>query len=348
MANDHTFGTVAATDLLPGRGLRSTPIVKMGGVYNYHLGEGAFRCKILHIGAPDAYAAGIMALGGVAPVAATQALAAAVRIPRISTAHASLRCRARVTVAGAGSADVAFTTAGGPATLTLTSAAAGPVDLEGSVSFSTAAAYDDLTIAIETDANTTIKVHSIEVWYVALADPIPAGTAIGSAQPFGVTSLGPDYPHDAGLNEAFVDALEAVRAMPRVLFCAVAIATAVGGDGTLRDRVHQTWATIPRGALRAGAQLTVWANGDRPAAPADSFLYLLLGTLRSWPNPLRPVTFNADGWESGTFDYPSDGASVVETLPVPSMFVGVWPATAGNEGRGRTTTELKSITVWGE
>ena len=346
MANDHTFGTVAATDFLPGRGLRSTPIVKMGGVYNYHLGNGAFRCKIMHLGLPDAFAAGIMALGGVAPVASTQALAAAVRIPRISTAHASLHCRARVTVAGAGNADIAFTTAGTPDTLTLTSAAAGPVDLEGDVDFSTAAAYDDLTIAIETDANTTIKVHSIEVWYVALADPIPAGTAIGSAQPFGITSLGPDYPHDAGLNEAFVDALEAVRSMPRVLFCAVAIATAVGGDGLLRDRVHQTWATIPRGALRAGVQLTVWANGDRPGA-ADSYVYLLLGTLRPWPNPARPVLFNADGWKSAAFDYPGDGA-VVDTLPVPSTFVGVWPATAGNAARGRTTTELKSITVWGE
>lgn len=348
MANDHTFGTVAATDFLPGRGLRSTPIAKMGGVYNYHLGEGAYRCKTLHLGAPDAYAAGIMALGGVAPVASTQALAAAVRIPRISTAHVSLHCRARVTVTGAGNADVAFTTAGTPDTLTLTSAAAGPVDLEGAVAFSVAAAYDDLTIAIETDANTTIVVHSIEVWHVALADPIPAGTAIGSAQAFGVTSLGPDYPHDAGLNDAFVDALEAVRAMPRVLFCAVAIATAVGGDGLLLDRVHQTWATIARGALRAGAQLTVWANGARPAAPADSYLYLQLGTLGTWPNQLWPVRFDADGWKSGTFDLPSDGAAVVDTLPVPSMFVGVWPATAGDEGRGRTTTELKSITVWGE
>jgi hypothetical protein len=346
MANAHTFGTVAATDLLPGRGLRSTPIVKMGGVYNYHLGNGAFRCKILHIGVPDAFAAGIASIP--AATGATSMLAADVRIPRISTAHVSLHCRARVTVAGAGIGRVDFISRGTPDTLTLSSVAAGPVDLEGDVDFSIAAAYDDIGIELQTQAGTTLVVHSIEVWYVALANPIPAGTAIGSAQAFGVTSLGPDYPHDAGLNDAFVDALEAVRAMPRVLFCAVAIATAVGGDGALRDRVHQTWATIARGALRAGAQLTVWANGTRPAAPASSYLYLQLGTLGTWPNPLRPVLFNADGWKSGTFDLPSDGAAVVDTLPVPSMFVGVWPATAGNAGRGRTTTLLKSITVWGE
>ena len=346
MANDHTFGTVAATDLLPGRGLRSTPIAKMGGVYNYHLAEGTYRCKILHKGLPDAFAGGIASIP--AATAAVSMLAADVRIPRISTAHASLHCRARVTVAGAGIGRLDFITRGTPDTLTLSSAAAGPVDLEGDVDFDTSAAYDDIGIELQTQAGTTLVVHSIEIWYVALADPIPAGTAIGSAQPFGVTSLGPDYPHDAGLNDAFVDALEALRAMPRVLFCDVAIATATGGDGLLLDRVHQTWATIPRGALRAGAQVTVWANGDRPAAPADSYLYLLLGTLGTWPNSLNPVRFNADGWQTGTFDYPSDGAAVVDTLPVPSMFVGVWPATPGLEARGRTTTELKSITVWGE
>ncbi len=345
MANDHTFGTVAATDLLPGRGLRSTPIVKMGGVYNYHLGEGAYRCKILHKGAPDAYAAGIALVP--AATAATSMIAADVRIPRISTAHVSLHCRARVTVAGAGIGRIDFISRGTPDTLTLSSAAAGPVDLEGDVDFDTSAAYDDLGIKVQTQAGTTLLIHSIEVWYVALADPIPAGTAIGSAQAFGLTSLGPDYPHDAGLNDAFVDALEAVRAMPRVLFCDVAIATAVGGDGLLLDRVHQTWATYSRGAAENGVQITAWANGDRPAAPATSHVYVLFGRLREWPHQRTLIAHAADGWATGSWDMPP-AASVVETLPVPSMFVGVWPATAGDDARGRTTTELKSITVWGE
>jgi len=345
MANDHAFGVVPTTDMMAGRTLRSTPVAALGGALNWLLAEARSKVKVWHKGVPDSYAAGIAAIP--AATAATSMLAADLRIPTISSAHVSLHCRARVTVAGAGIGRIDFITRGTPDTLTLSSVAAGPVDLEGSVDFDVGADFDDLGIELQTQAGTTLVVHSVEVWFEPIADPIPAGLAFDDAQPFGVTSLGPDCPHDAGLNEALVDAVEHMRDSRRVLWCDAAIATAVGGDGKLRDSIHQTWATLDRGAGRRETGFVAWVNAARPSPPAAAAVYLLTGRPGAWPNAQHPIPITADGWKDYSFTVAEEGP-VVQQMPVPSLGLGLWPAETGDEGQGRSTAYIYSVTVWEE
>jgi hypothetical protein len=344
VANDHTYGTVPVTDLLPQRGLRSAPIAALGGLLNWLLANGAVACKILHKGLPDTYGPGIAFLAGVGIGVPTEMLAAPVRIPVISTAHAFLYCRARVTVGGAGAAQITFKTALAGGTLNLPSGVAGPINLAGVVAVAAAGVVEDLTVQLAGDVGADITVHSIEVFYLEVADPIPAGTDFSGAQAFGLVSLAADNAADAGLNDALVDAAAHVRDRPRVHACDVAIATAVGGDGQLLDRVHATWATLFRGSVLRELEFTCWVYADRPTPPDDARVYLLVGDVVVSQH--YPIPITADGWSSLAFTLDTEGP-VVEALPVPSVFFSVWPAPAGEEPFGKTTAILYSYTVWG-
>lgn len=348
MANDHAFGRVPATDLLAGRTLRSTPVAALGGSLNWLLAEARSKLKVWHKGVPDSYAAGIAQIPG--GTAATSMLAEDLRIPKISSAHIALHCRARVTVAGAGIGRIDFITRGNPDTLTLSTVAVGPVDLEGTVDFDVGGDYDDLGIELQTQPATTLTVHSVEVWFEPIADPIPGGTAFDDAQAFGIDSLGPDFPHDAGLNDALVDAVEHLRDSRRILWCDAAIATAVGGDGYLLDRIYQTWASLDRGAGRRGTGFVAWVNAERPNPPDPAMVYLLTGRPGAWPNGQHPIEFSADGWKDYTFTVAEEGP-VVQQLPVPSMGIGLHPSEQpppAADARGRSTALVYSVSVWEE
>lgn len=339
MANDAAIEGAEIPDFLPSRPLGAAGLESLARASNEFLRTGGAGTvgEILAMSVPDAFAGGLAQRTG----AASTLWVANLCVPTLTAAHTDLRCRVRVTVTGGGNGTVTFGTVTGADTLALASAAAGPVDLEGLITMSTATDYDEMTCTLTTTGGSTITVHGVWIWYEPIATPIPAGTNFDGAQPFGVVSSGADYTYDAMKTDAMVALAEHIRDRPRVFWSWVAIASAVNGDGVMLDRIHRAWVTLHRGAQLAGVTYRIRINIT--ASPGT--VYLLAGSQAQWPNNRIPIAAAANGWLDATFDVGS--GYVVGDIPFPSMFLGIYPWDGSAAIAGRTTVDVLSLTVWG-
>lgn len=338
MANDAVIEGVEVKDFLTGTPLDDT-LKSLGRAANEYLRTGGVGTigELVAQSVPDAYAGGMAQHTG----ASSSLWAGSLCVPTITTAHTDLRCRVRVTVTGGGTGTITFGTVTAADSLALASAAAGPIDLEGLITMSTATDYDEMTAALSTTGGSTITVHGLWIWYEPIATPVPDGTNFSGAQAFGITSMGADKPYDAMKTDALVTVAEHIRDRPRVFWAWVAIASAVGGDGAMLDRLYRSWVTLHRGAQVAGVTYRMRIYVDSQ----PGMVYLLTGNYRDWPNTERPIAIAANGWFDATFDWPSGAPA--DGVPFPSTALGIWPWDGAASNPGRTTVDVLSFTIWG-
>lgn len=340
MANTATLAGVDIADVLPGAVHQRTRTEALGGALNEALRDCGCGSVVHQQILPDSVTAGLAQHTGAAQTIFSYPAA----VPTLSTAHTQVATRIRVTVTGLGSATITWASVSAGATVVHVQGAAGPLDLDGLLTVDTTIDYEQVTLTVATDVGTTCTIHGFRLKVEPVATPIPSGTAFGDAQAFGITSLGPDYVHDAGLNDAIVDACEHCRDRPRALWGWVGIDPVVGGEGAMESRVFKTWAPMHRGALADGVvyRVVAYVTGTGPGA----VVYLQTGDPTTWPVPDKPIPATVDGWIDATFPVPASTPSAMR-MPVPGTQFGIWPWDGGNATPGRTDVYVRSILVFG-
>lgn len=340
MANTATLAGCEVSDVLPGTIHQRTRTETLGGALNEALRDCSCGSVVHQQSLPDSVTAGIAQHTG----ASAQVFAQPLAVPVLSTAHTQVDCRVRVTVTGAGNATITWSSGSAGGTVVHVQGAAGPIDLDGLLTIDATIDYETVMLEVATDVGTTCTFHGVRVKHEPLASPIPAGTDISGAQAFGITSLGPDYPHDAGLNDAIVDACEHCRDRARVLWSWVAINSALGGNGAMADRLFKSWAPMHRGAIRDDViyRALVYVT----ATSGSGVIYLLTGNPDTWPTPDKSIPATANGWKDATFAIPASTPSAVR-MAIPGTQVGLWPWDGANDTPGRTNVDVWSVTVFG-
>lgn len=251
--------------LATGQALRSDEVSRIPKMLNLSLNEG--RCQPMVSQAWADRVCRYEVAGGAFTDAATW------RIPMLTDSHLELDIAIYADAAlGVGSGTVRFTSAGSGATKDFTVTAAGFYSTTFSAGLTTAAIsatdYDDITMSISADTGQEIAVHSVTIRHDEIASVTLPAALIDGAEPFGVTSsFDPDYPLPSSMGRRFIEALDALRLRPRMLFCwsglSADIVTYTGGEAseTMGEYPHWLSSVINAGESYGGtpdSALTTW------------------------------------------------------------------------------------------
>jgi len=337
MANTATYGVPDPARVASGQILQTSPdeLAAAAAMHNWFLAEHG--CSAISAGWPD----GAFAHSG------AKALGPTIQVPVLSDRHSLVRVIVTYTAVGAAPAAI-FTVgsvSGGDTQATAALGAGGPLDVTlPDLTISTAAAFDDVTIEVESTAGQTVTVHDVRIQIVPLSSPL-AAEAVSGAAPLGVAAAGADMPHTARLNADMLEALPILRVRPRILWQWSGLG-AIGTDAMQEKILHRAMIQTWPGVERAGVEydLRIKVRNDE----ADTrYVYLQVGDPRGFLNQQIAIEV-----ASGFTGYKTESFTIAEGVyvdgyPYAAAILGI-AINVGDEGYGRTGVDVLQLAIMGE